>query len=155
MVCKRGEWTKLSVEQTAGARSHRVLQVKLRHLDFIICVWKVLIRGFREVTRSHLEKKDKTLQERLYLYLHMTNRSIHLPPLLFQTYSYFSKSNPSEQMLNKMTMPSGRKEYNSIILVILISSCSSSLGDRFPFGNWHWNVEPAQSAIYHSVFTPE
>ena len=32
----------------------------------------------------------------------------------------------------------------------MISFYSSCLNDRFLFGNWHWNVEPAKSAIYYS-----
>lgn len=34
--------------------------VMLRHLNFIVSHWKILVRGFRGVIRSNLEKKENT-----------------------------------------------------------------------------------------------
>lgn len=63
---------------------------------------------------------------------------------------YISQSQTLKSWCRVRWLPSGKKEHSSVILVILISSCSSSLDDRFLFGNWHGNVKAAKSAIYHS-----
>lgn len=48
--------------------------------------------------------------------------------------------NCSEVTPNKKVMPPGRKECNSVILGILILSCSFYPADRSLAGNWHKNV---------------